>query len=155
MEPPPRRSSGSASIFRSFISPRMPTRATLTRAKAAEPLGYITKPFQEAELHASIEIALHKHREDLKVREKGALLASTLNAVAEGVISLDQTETITLFNPAAEAWTGWSSAEALGRPGGRDFPVGRQRRRRQGRYAFVARPNARERSKSCLAARCW
>ena len=90
--------------------------ATLTRAKVAEPLGYITKPFQEAELHASIEIALHKHREDLKVREKGSLLASTLNAVAEGVISLDPTETIKLFNPAAETWTGWSSAEATGRP---------------------------------------
>lgn len=36
--------------------------ATLARAKLAEPMGYITKPFQEAELQASIEIALHKHR---------------------------------------------------------------------------------------------
>ena len=90
--------------------------ATLSRAKVAEPLGYITKPFQEADLHASIEIALHKHREDLKVREKGTLLASTLDAVAEGLISLDPTETIKLFNPAAEAWTGWKSADAVGRP---------------------------------------
>jgi PAS domain S-box-containing protein len=90
--------------------------ATVERAKDAQPLGYITKPFQEAELHASIEIALHKHREDLKVRDKEALLASTLRAMSEGVISLNQTETITLFNPAAEAWTGWSSAEAVGRP---------------------------------------
>jgi CheY-like chemotaxis protein len=28
--------------------------STLSRAKLAEPLGYVTKPFQEAELHASI-----------------------------------------------------------------------------------------------------
>src|SRR5579864_4407196 len=70
--------------------------ATLERAKVAEPLGYITKPFQEAELHASIEIALHKHREDVKVRDKEALLASTVRAMSEGVISLNQTETITL-----------------------------------------------------------
>jgi len=35
--------------------------STVTRAKDAGPLGYITKPFQEAALHASIEIALHKH----------------------------------------------------------------------------------------------
>src|SRR6202162_526310 len=34
--------------------------ATLSRAKLALPLGYITKPFQEAELHASIAMALHK-----------------------------------------------------------------------------------------------
>ncbi|MBZ5610264.1 MAG: sigma 54-interacting transcriptional regulator [Acidobacteriia bacterium] len=89
--------------------------ATVSRAKTAEPLGYITKPFQEAELHASIEIALHKHREDLKSREKEQLLASTLRAVSEGVISLDENEVITLFNPAAEAWTGWKSGDALGK----------------------------------------
>ncbi|HYL38714.1 MAG TPA: sigma 54-interacting transcriptional regulator [Bryobacteraceae bacterium] len=89
--------------------------STVSRAKSAEPLGYITKPFQEAELHASIEIALHKHREDLKFRAKERLLSSTLRAVAEGVISLDQNEIITLFNPAAEAWTGWKSSDALGK----------------------------------------
>jgi CheY-like chemotaxis protein len=37
---------------------------TLTRATLAEPLGYIVKPFQEAELHATIEMALHKNRSD-------------------------------------------------------------------------------------------
>src|SRR5438552_9547370 len=42
---------------------------TLKRAKVAEPLGYITKPFQEGELHASIEIALHKHSEDVKAKK--------------------------------------------------------------------------------------
>jgi two-component system response regulator AtoC len=89
--------------------------ATVARAKVAEPLGYITKPFQEAALHASIEIALHKHREELKSREKEELLASTLRAMDEGVISVDQRGTITLFNPAAEAWTGQSTREALGR----------------------------------------
>jgi DNA-binding NtrC family response regulator len=90
--------------------------STVTRAKDAEPLGYITKPFQEAALHASIEIALHKHREELKSRGKEELLASTLRAIAEGVISADTAETIMLFNPAAEAWTEWPSREALGRP---------------------------------------
>ena len=88
---------------------------TVSRAKASEPLGYITKPFQEAELHASIEIALHKHREDLKFREKERLLSSTLRSMAEGVVSIDQNEVITLFNPAAEAWTGWNSRDALGK----------------------------------------
>jgi len=88
---------------------------TVIRAKASEPLGYITKPFQEAELHASIEIALHKHREDLKFREKERLLSSTLRAVSEGVVSLDPNEVITLFNPAAEAWTGWKARDALGK----------------------------------------
>ena len=87
---------------------------TVARAKDAGPLGYITKPFQEAALRASIEIALHRHSEELKSREKEELLASTLQAISEGVISMDRQENITLFNPAAEAWTGRSAREALG-----------------------------------------
>lgn len=89
---------------------------TLARAKDAEPLGYIMKPFQEASLHANIEIALHKHREELKSREKEELLASTLRAISEGIISMDHLGRITLFNPAAEVWTGRSPSEALGQP---------------------------------------
>ena len=89
---------------------------TLGRAKEAEPLGYIMKPFQEASLHAGIEMALHKHREERKARKKEELLASTLRAISDGVISIDERGTITLFNPAAEAWTGRHSREALGQP---------------------------------------
>jgi two-component system response regulator AtoC len=90
--------------------------STLTRAKLAEPLGYITKPFQEAELYAAIEIALHKHRQDLKVRGHEQLLASTLRAIADGVIGVNKPESVTLFNPAAEVWTGWKAQEAVGKP---------------------------------------
>ncbi len=97
--------------------------ATVARAKEAEPLGYITKPFQETELHASIEIALHKHREDLKTRGQKELLSSTLRAIAEGVISVDRTEAVTLLNPAAETWTGWTSGEAMGQPVREVFPL--------------------------------
>jgi PAS domain S-box-containing protein len=89
---------------------------TLGRAKEAQPLGYIMKPFQEASLHAGIEMALHKHLEERRAREKGELLASTLRAISDGVISMDQRGTITLFNPAAEAWTGRPTREALGQP---------------------------------------
>ncbi len=104
--------------------------STVMRARDAEPLGYLTKPFQEAALHASIEIALHKHGEELKSREKGELLASTLRAITEGVISLDTAETITLFNPAAEAWTGRPGAGSLGTAGERRVPGGFGRNRR-------------------------
>lgn len=89
---------------------------TVARAKDAGPLGYITKPFQEASLQASIEIALHRHREELKRRATEELLASTLQAISEAVVSLNARGALTLLNPAAEAWTGYGSAEALGRP---------------------------------------
>ena len=35
--------------------------ATLQRAKMTEPYGYILKPFQERELHTTVEMALYKH----------------------------------------------------------------------------------------------
>lgn len=40
--------------------------ATLSRAKIADPYGYILKPFEEVELRAAIELALHKHQADTK-----------------------------------------------------------------------------------------
>jgi PAS domain S-box-containing protein len=98
-------------------------RATLDKAKQAQPLGYITKPFQESELHASIEIALHKHRADLKALGREKLLESTFGAMGEGVISLDRFGAVTLLNGAAQAWTGWSASEAVGRPLGEVFRI--------------------------------
>jgi len=91
-------------------------RSTVMRAKDAEPLGFITKPFQEAALHAGIEIALHKHLEEMKSRGKEELMESTLGAIAEGVISVNIAETVILFNPAAEARTGRDAREAVGMP---------------------------------------
>jgi DNA-binding NtrC family response regulator len=89
-------------------------KATLRRATDAEPLGYITKPFQEAALHASIEIALHKHGQDLESQGKEKMLESTLRSIADGVISVDASQVIVLFNPAAEVWTERHSPDALG-----------------------------------------
>jgi len=89
---------------------------TLERAKGAEPLGYITKPFQESELHASIEMALYKHAADVKARTREDLLSSTLQAMGEGVVSVDRSGAVTLLNAAAETWTGWRPEEAKGRP---------------------------------------
>jgi PAS domain S-box-containing protein len=41
---------------------------TLDRAKVTESFGYILKPFEEGELHATIEMALYKHRADAALR---------------------------------------------------------------------------------------
>src|SRR5581483_4429557 len=91
-------------------------RETLERAKHAEPLGYVCKPFQQGELHASIEMALHKHRADLKAKDREQILSATLGALGEGVLSVDYEGNITVLNSAAEGWTGTSAGEAVGRP---------------------------------------
>ncbi|MBI5651883.1 MAG: PAS domain S-box protein [Chloroflexi bacterium] len=42
---------------------------TLARAKVTEPHGYILKPFEDRELHSTIEMALYKHTVEQQLRE--------------------------------------------------------------------------------------
>jgi len=42
---------------------------TLQRAKITQPYGYLLKPFEEKELHRTIEMALHRHEIDKKLKE--------------------------------------------------------------------------------------
>ena len=88
---------------------------TLNRAKLAEPLGYLVKPFQETDLQASLEMALHKRELDLLAKRKEEWLSSTLSAMAEGVLCVGGSREVTYINPAAEQWTGWKADEAVGR----------------------------------------
>ncbi len=96
---------------------------TLERAKLAEPLGYIVKPFQETDLQATIQMALHKDSVDRKARERVKRLDGTLGALAEGIICLDDAGRITYMNSAAEEWTGWKQGDALNKDIGEVFKV--------------------------------
>ncbi len=42
---------------------------TLKRAKLTDPFGYIIKPFQQKDLYVTIEIALHRHELETKMRQ--------------------------------------------------------------------------------------
>ena len=95
--------------------------ATLDRAKQSRPVGYVVKPYQESELQASVEIALHKHGFDRRARSQHQQLTDVLGAVILGIISVDLNETVVVFNQAAEDLTGWSKSDALQRPVRRVF----------------------------------
>lgn len=87
--------------------------ATLQRAKITQPYGYLLKPFEERELHSTIEIALYRHRTEQKLQESQQWLAATLNSIGEGVITTDAQGRIVSMNPAAERLTGWRQQEGL------------------------------------------
>ena len=42
--------------------------ATIQRAKQVGPYGYIVKPFEDSELHTTIEMALHRHKKEVRAR---------------------------------------------------------------------------------------
>jgi PAS domain S-box-containing protein len=86
--------------------------STLQRAKITEPYGYITKPFQERELHIAIDIALYKHQMERKLKESEQWLSTTLKSIGDAVIATDVKGRITFMNTVAEALTGWDHIEA-------------------------------------------
>ena len=88
---------------------------TLKRASFTAPFGYILKPFEARELNANIEIALYKHQLDRTIKENRRWLLAVLNSISEGVAASDTNGLIKFMNPVAEALTGWSQTEALGR----------------------------------------
>lgn len=88
---------------------------TLQQAKIAKSFGYITKPFRERELHTTIEIAIHQHQLEKKLKEPQEWLTTILTSISDAVITIDEKSCITLLNPRAELLTGWKQEDALGK----------------------------------------
>jgi diguanylate cyclase (GGDEF)-like protein/PAS domain S-box-containing protein len=90
--------------------------STLKRAKETGPFGYILKPFEDRELKTTIEMAVYSHSVEKSLKESERWLSTTLRSIADGVVVADSRWDIEFMNPVAEALTGWSLKEAVGRP---------------------------------------
>jgi two-component system, response regulator PdtaR len=82
--------------------------ATLGRAKITEPYGYVLKPFDERELHTSIEMALYKHRMEEVTRENERTIRVLANAIPDAVMLLDHTLKIIALNDAMARRIGYT-----------------------------------------------
>ena len=78
--------------------------ATLQRAKYTEPLGYLVKPFEERELHSTLEMACYKIKMDKKIQAQAAQLERVIATVPEGVALLDKDLRLVLMNPRASLY---------------------------------------------------
>jgi len=65
--------------------------ATLERAKQTEPYGYIVKPLEENELRSTIEISLHKHSMEKKLKESEAKYHAVVDNF-DGLIYINSTD---------------------------------------------------------------
>jgi len=88
---------------------------TVQRARETAPYGYLLKPFEQRELQIVIEMALHRHEMQRKLRESERWLAATLRSIGDSVIAADGEWRVRFMNPAAEKLTGWQAHEARGR----------------------------------------
>ena len=85
---------------------------TVQRAKVTEPFGYVIKPFEERELHTSIEVALYKHKAEQTLRESEERYRLLVELSPEAII-VQSDERIVYANHAAAKLFGAASAETL------------------------------------------
>ena len=96
---------------------------TLERARHTLPLAYLIKPFVSTDLRAAVELALFRHRVTKAAEQRGRWLDAVVQSIGDAVITVDHSGNVTMANPAAEALTGWTQAEAMGRPIGEIMPL--------------------------------
>ncbi len=89
-------------------------KATVERARKTEAYGFIYKPIQSDLLQAVIELALYKHKSEMKLIAHEAWLNATLQSIGDAVIATNSQGLIEFMNPVAETLTGWQEKEAKG-----------------------------------------
>jgi len=87
----------------------------LGRAQTTEPFGYLLKPYEERELHTTIELALARHRMERRIKETERWLAATLRCIHDAVLATDASGHVRFMNPIAEELTGWNERAAFGK----------------------------------------
>jgi len=72
--------------------------ATLDRAKITEPFGYILKPFNDRELHTTIEMAVYRHRTEKLLRQSEKKYHTLFENSKDSVFITDNNTAITEYN---------------------------------------------------------
>jgi PAS domain S-box-containing protein len=89
---------------------------TLDRAKIAEPVGFIIKPFIELELQKTVEIALYGYGMEMKLRQSEAKYRALVENINDIVFSVDAEGIVTFINPVVEQIVGYKPEELVGQP---------------------------------------
>lgn len=86
--------------------------ATLARAGATRPYGYLLKPFSERELHATIKMALERRASDVAMRDSEERLRLALAAADMGSWEIDIEARQLRYVPLRDMLSGTSPAES-------------------------------------------
>lgn len=86
---------------------------TIKRATYTEPFGYILKPFKIKEIQSAIEIALHKHKAESRIKNRKKAISNALKILGYSIIAVDRDLNITFLSESAEKMTGWTTDEAI------------------------------------------
>ena len=87
----------------------------IDKAKSTEPYAYLVKPFQERQLLASIEMAMHKCQIETKLKESEEFSFSLQNNSPNPILVINPDSAVRYVNPALEKLTGFSSKAIIGK----------------------------------------
>ena len=83
----------------------------LQEARITEPYGYLVKPVREKDLHATIEMALYRHKVEEALRESEELHRITLSNITDAVFITDDSGAFTYICPNVDIIFGYSEEE--------------------------------------------
>ncbi|EMG35770.1 PAS domain S-box [Desulfocurvibacter africanus PCS] len=86
---------------------------TLERAKITGPFGYLVKPFDNADLHSTIEIALYKHQIDKRLQQSEDRYRTIFENAMVGIYRSTPEGRFVSVNAALAGMLGYDSPEQL------------------------------------------
>lgn len=88
---------------------------TVQQAKLTDPLGYLIKPFNEADLVSTIETASSRLELEKRLSASENRFKATLESLDEGVITIDPDGSLSFLNPIAARLAGCDSEAVVGK----------------------------------------
>lgn len=89
--------------------------ALLDQARATAPVGFLRKPFSEAEVASALETAAEHLTAQSMLKDRLPGIEAFAADLPEAVLVTDLNHHLVYLNPAATVMTGWSESAAIGR----------------------------------------
>ncbi len=99
-----------------LVCPEALAEAVAETFQSLVPVGVLFEPLRTAQIRPVLRLALARAAQLQQAVERSEWLWDVLSSIGDAVIVTDLQGRVRFLNPSAEALTGWSSTEALGRP---------------------------------------